>query len=185
MDGSKPFSASVHTDRECGGRSRATFRVGNAARRAAVCGVFEGFIDKTPSVVLHEEGVTGRHGFAMLQLHTNEDEVGCEYDAPRCGPRATGGCIPCRRAVAVPLAPNIAYQGFLRASGAAGGLNPLFTSFRGDARRRLLGQPRVLDVRGSRRSHRRRRRFEGPFRLEIRGVGARRGRRARVGAVRL
>ena len=84
MDGSSiSFSASVHTDREWGGRSRATFRVGNAgASGSGVCGVFEGFIDKTPSVVPNEEGVTGRHGFAMLQLRTHEDEVGCEgYDA--------------------------------------------------------------------------------------------------------
>ena len=84
FDGSTAaFSASVHTDREWGGRSRATFRVGNAgASGSGVCGVFEGFIDKSPSMVPNEAGVTGRHGFAMLQLRTHEDEVGCEeYDA--------------------------------------------------------------------------------------------------------
>ena len=116
MDGSNTsFSASVHTDREWGGRSRATFRVGNAGvvgqRRLRR---LEGFIDKTPSVVPNEEGVTGRHGFAMLQLHTNEDEVGCEeYDARAAPGVGDGRLYSVSLRNAVPLAPNIAYQGFL------------------------------------------------------------------------
>ena len=50
------YAATVHTDREWGGRSRATFRVGNpGASGSPVCAVFEGFIDKRPSDV----GVAG------------------------------------------------------------------------------------------------------------------------------
>ena len=46
------YAATVHTDREWGGRSRATFRVGDpGASGSPVCAVFEGFIDKRPSDV--------------------------------------------------------------------------------------------------------------------------------------
>ena len=177
FDGSSTaYSASVHTDREWGGRSRATFRVGNAgASGSGVCGVFEGFIDKSPSLVPNEEGVTGRHGFAMLQLHTNEDEVGCEeYDALALRASGDGRLYSVSLRNAVPLAPNIAYQGFLARERRGWRTYELpFTSFAATRGGRLLGQPRVLDVaRFSSLSIAVADDLEGPFRLEIRGVEA-------------
>ena len=178
FDGSSnlSFSASVHTDREWGGRSRATFRVGNAgASGSGVCGVFEGFIDKTPSLVPNEEGVTGRHGFAMLQLRTHEDEVGCEeYDALALRASGDGRLYSVSLRNAVPLAPNIAYQGFLARERRGWRTYELpFTSFAATRGGRLLGQPRVLDVaRFSSLSIAVADDVEGPFRLEIRSVEA-------------
>ena len=177
FDGSSTaYSASVHTDREWGGRSRATFRVGNAgASGSGVCGVFEGYIDKSPSMVPNEAGVTGRHGFAMLQLRTHEDEVGCEeYDALALRASGDGRLYSVSLRNAVPLAPNIAYQGFLARERRGWRTYELpFTSFAATRGGRLLGQPRVLDVaRFSSLSIAVADDLEGPFRLEIRGVEA-------------
>ena len=82
-------------------------------------------------------------------------------------------CIRDRRN-AVPLAPNIAYQGFLARERRGWRTYELpFTSFAATRGGRLLGQPRVLDVaRFSSLSIAVADDVEGPFRLEIRGVEA-------------
>ena len=75
---------------------------------------------------------------------------------------------------AVPLAPNIAYQGFLARERRGWRTYELpFTSFAATRGGQLLGQPRVLDVaRFSSLSIAVADDLEGPFRLEIRGVEA-------------
>ena len=126
-------------------------------------------------MVPNEEGVTGRHGFAMLQLRTNEDEVGCEeYDALALRASGDGRLYSVSLRNAVPLAPNIAYQGFLARERRGWRTYELpFTSFAATRGGRLLGQPRVLDVaRFSSLSIAVADDLEGPFRLEIRGSGS-------------
>ncbi|KAK7231335.1 hypothetical protein SO694_000731103 [Aureococcus anophagefferens] len=125
------YAATVHTDREWGGRSRATFRVGNpGASGSPVCAVFEGFIDKRPSD-------------ASLRN-------------------------------SVPLAPSLAYQGFLTDDGARGwrDFELPFTSF-GDAGRpepRPAADPRhralrLLSIAVADD-------LEGPFRIELAAIDA-------------
>lgn len=178
LDGSSTaYSASVHTDREWGGRSRATFRVGNAgASGSGVCGVFEGFIDKAPSLVPNAAGVTGRRGFAMLQLKSDDADAGSceEYDALALRASGDGRLYSVSLRNAVPLAPNIAYQGFLARERRGWRTYELpFTSFAATLGGRVLDQPRILDVaRFSSLSIAVADDLEGPFRLEISGVRA-------------
>ena len=175
------YEATVHTDREWGGRSRATFRVGDpGASGSPVCGVFEGFIDRRRSAVgpgVDGDGVTGRFGFAMLQLRRVDDDVtDCEdYDALVLRANSDGRLYAVSLRNSVPLAPNLAYQGFLNASSGDGwrDFELPFTSFVATRGGRNLDQPRILDIA----------RFgslsvavaddaEGPFRIELAGIDA-------------
>jgi len=169
------YVASVHTDREWGGRSRATFRVGAAgASGSDVCGVFEGFIDKGVSKV-QIKGGGGRMGFAMLQLRrADEAEVGCEdYESLALRANGDGRLYAVSLRNSVPLAPNIAYQGFLAGDRGWRTFELPFTSFVATRGGKMLGQPRILDVaRFASLSIAIADDVEGPFRLEIRGVEA-------------
>jgi len=172
------YTASVHTDKEWGGRSRATFRVGNpGASGSPLCGVFEGVIDKSSSSVEIAGAGAGRYGFAMLQLkRTDEAMTDCaDYDALMLRARSDGRTYALSLRNSVPLAPNLAYQGFLTAEREDGwrDFELPFTSFLATRGGRELGQPRVLDVA----------RFgsisiavaddhDGPFRIELGAIDA-------------
>ena len=195
------YAATVHTDREWGGRSRATFRVGHpGASGSPVCAVFEGFIDKRPSdvgVAGGDDGETGRFGFAMLNLRRVDGDVeDCEdYESlvlransdgrlyasrpvsPTAARRARRPPTARRLSLrnSVPLAPNLAYQGFLTDDGARGwrDFELPFTSFAATRGGRNLDQPRILDIaRFGSLSIAVADDLEGPFRIELAAIDA-------------
>lgn len=181
FDGSRrsaaQYTATVHTDKEWGGRSRATFRVGvGGPSGSGVCGIFEGFIDRRPSDI-EVEGVSGRRGFAMLQLQRSDDDItDCEdFDALEFRANSDGRLYALSLRNSVPLAPNLAYQGYLVADGTKGWqtFELPFTSFVATRGGRLLGTPRILDVaRFGSMSIAVADDIDGPFRIEIEAIEA-------------
>ena len=172
------YTATVHTDREWGGRSRATFRVGNpGASGSPTCAVFEGVIDRRPSATPVDGAGAGRFGFAMLQLRRTDDDVTdcADYDALVLNARSDGRLYALSLRNSVPLAPNLAYQGFLAAAAGDGwrDFELPFTSFVATRGGKLLGTPRVLDVaRFGSMSIAVADDLDGPFRIELGAIDA-------------